>query len=75
MYNWQSITVRENPSEYEELKILCSIFSLSRYIQGFSYLSEIGARGLLNLEFGGEQHLDHQNRENLMQSKRTELPF
>ena len=36
--------------------------------QGFSYLSEVRARGLLNL---GEKHLDHQNWENLMQPKRT----
>ena len=41
-------------------------------LQGFSYLSEVGARGLLNF---GEKHLDHQNWENLMQSKRTGLPF
>ena len=34
---------------------------------------EIGARRLLNL--GTKKHLDHQNWENLMQSKRTELPF
>ena len=42
------------------------------YLQGFSYLSEVGARGLLNL---GKKHLDHQNWENLMQSKRTRPPF
>ena len=32
----------------------------------------LGARGLLNL---GKKHLDHQNWENLMQSKRTGPPF
>ena len=37
--------------------------------QGFSYLSKVGARGLLNL--GEKSFLDHQNWENLMQSKRT----
>ena len=40
--------------------------------QGFSYLSEVRARGLLNL---GNYHLDHQSWENLMQSKRTGSPF
>ena len=40
--------------------------------QGFSYLSEVGTRGLLNL---GKKHLDHQNWETLMQSKRSRLPF
>ena len=35
-------------------------------IQGFSNLSEVGARGLLKL---GKKHLGHQNWENLMQSK------
>ena len=34
---------------------------------------EIGTSSLLN--FGTKKHLDHQNLENLMQSKRTELPF
>ena len=43
-----------------------------RDFQGFSYLSEVGARGLLNL---AKKHLDHQNWENLLQSKRTGLPF
>ena len=41
-------------------------------MQGLSYLSEVGARGLLNL---GKKHLDHQNWENLMQSKITGPPF
>ena len=41
-------------------------------IQGFSYLSEVGARGLLNL---GQKYLNYQNWENFMQSKRTGLPF
>ena len=41
-------------------------------IQGFPYLIEVRARGLLNL---GKKHLDHQYWENLMQSKRTGLPF
>ena len=40
--------------------------------QVFSYHSEVRARGLVNL---GKKHLDHQNWENLMQSKRTGLPF
>ena len=31
--------------------------------QGFSYLSEVGARGLL--EFGNKKVLDHQNWDNL----------
>ena len=39
---------------------------------GFSYLSKVRARGLLNL---GKKHLDHQNWENLMQSKRPGLHF
>ena len=34
-------------------------------LQGFYYFSEVGARGLLNF---GKKHLDHQNRENLMQN-------
>ena len=37
--------------------------------QGFSYLSEVVTRGLLNL--GTKKHLDHRNWENLMQSKIT----
>ena len=37
-------------------------------VQGFSYLSEAGARGRLYL---GKKHLDHQSWDNLMQSKRT----
>ena len=41
-------------------------------LQGFSYLSEIGARGLLKLV---KEHLDHKNWENLMQSKVTGTPF
>ena len=41
-------------------------------LQEFSYLSEVGDRGLLIL---GKKHLDHQNWENLMQSKRTGLLF
>ena len=36
--------------------------------QGFSYLSEVGTRGLLNL---GKKHLDHQYWKNLMQSKKN----
>ena len=40
--------------------------------QGFSYLSEVGTRGLLN---SGKKYLDHRNWENWMQSKRTGLPF
>ena len=39
---------------------------------GFSYISEVGARGLLNL---GKKHLDPQNWEYLMQSKITGPPF
>ena len=35
-------------------------------IEGFSYLSEVEARGLLNLE--KKKRLDHQNWENLIQS-------
>ena len=41
--------------------------------EGFSNLSEAGARGLLNL--GEKKHFDHQDCENLMQSKRTGPPF
>ena len=37
-------------------------------MQGFSYLSEVEARGLLNL---GKKHLASQTWENLIQSKRT----
>ena len=48
-------------------KILFGKVFTAIYLQGFSYLSEVGARGLLNL---GKKHLDHQNWENLMQSKR-----
>ena len=40
--------------------------------QGFSYLSDVGARGLLNL---GKYHLSHQNWENQIQSKNTRSPF
>ena len=39
-----------------------------RPYQGFSYLSEGGATGLLNLG-------NHQNWENLLQSKKTGQPF
>ena len=39
--------------------------------QGFSYLSEVGARGLLNLVI---THLYHQDWENLMQSIITGTP-
>ena len=39
---------------------------------GFSYLTEVGARGLLNM---GKKLLDHQIWENLMQSKRMGLQF
>ena len=46
-------------------------FFIIKIFQGFSYLSEVGARGLLNL---GKKHLDHRNWENLMQSIRTEQP-
>ena len=52
------------------LKVMLS--QLLNKLQGFSYLSEVEARGLLNL---GKKHLDHQNWENFMQSKRVELPF
>ena len=41
-------------------------------IQGLSYLSEVGARGLLRL---GKKHLDHQNWKKLMQSKKIRPPF
>ena len=48
-------------------------FGMLKYIvQGFSYLSEVGTRGLLNL---GKKHLDHRNWESLMQSKGIGLPF
>ena len=40
--------------------------------QGFFYFSEVGARGLLNLE---KYHLVHQSLENLMLSKSTGRPF
>ena len=39
---------------------------------GISNLSEVRAKGLLNL---GKKHLNHQNWENLMHSKRTGLSF
>ena len=39
--------------------------------RGFSYLSEVGARDLLNL---GKKDLNHQNWEHLALSKRTEPP-
>ena len=32
-------------------------WGFTEFYQGFSYLSEVGARGLLNL--GGKKHLDH----------------
>ena len=40
--------------------------------QGFSYLSKVETRGLLNL---GKKHLDHQNWENLMMSKTNGSPL
>ena len=42
------------------------------FIQGFSNLSEVGARGLLNL---GKKAFELSKLVNLMQSKRTEPPF
>ena len=50
--------------------LFCGVRSV--FVQGFSYLSEVRARGLL--EFG-EKHLDYQNWVNLMQSERTGPPF
>ena len=44
----------------------------ARLIQGFSFLSEVRAGGLLNL---GKYHMEHQSWENLMLSKRTGPPF
>ena len=44
-------------------------------LAAISYLSEVGATktwGLLSL---GKKHLDHQNWESLMQSKKTGPPF
>ena len=41
-------------------------------MKGFSYISEVGARDLLNLV---KKHLNHQNWGNLMHSKRTEPAF
>ena len=52
--------------------ILMNIFGFRKKNQGFSYLSEVGAWGLLNL---GKKHLDHQNWEHLMQPKRTGCLF
>ena len=45
---------------------------LSHSKSGIFLTYEVRARGLLNL---GEKHLDHQNWENLMQSKRTGCNF
>ena len=50
--------------------LIDDVLLLSLNIRDFH---EIGARSLLKL--GTKKHLDHQNWENLMQSKRTELPF
>ena len=41
-------------------------------VQRFSYFSEVGARGLLNL---GKTQLSHQNWENWIWFKRTKSPF
>ena len=41
-------------------------------MQGLSYLSEVRQGPV---EFGKKTHLDYQNLENLMQSKRNILPF
>ena len=40
--------------------------------RGFSDLSEVGARGLLNL---GKKHFDHQNWENLRRLKELDRHF
>ena len=40
--------------------------------QGFSYLSEVWARGMLKFE---KKHFDHQIGEKMMQSNRTRSPF
>ena len=40
--------------------------------QGFSYLSEVGARGQLKLV---KKHLDHQSSENLMQLNNLDRHF
>ena len=56
--------------ELSDQGLHCSIRHIC--VQRFSFLSEVGARGLLNL---GKKHLGHLNWENLMQSKNTGLPF
>ena len=45
-----------------------SILNGFKLTQGFSYPSEVVARGLLNLE---RNHLNYQNWENLMPARRT----
>ena len=50
----------------------CTGWSAPLLFQRFSYLSEVGARGLLNL---GKRRLSHKNWENFMQPKRTRRHF
>ena len=50
----------------------CPAESGLSFFHVFSYLSEVGARGLLNL---GKKFLDHKKWKNLVQSERTGQPF